>query len=165
MAASPAVLDRNQVVGPRSTNITVRRRGLFADLVGISPTMALYGAFIIVPTVFALFLSFTHWNVDGPIKWAGLANWRELFADPVSYHSLLVTFELAALSWLAPDPRRHGSRHLRRRDAALPCRLRRHLPSTPTALHGGAEPDVGGRPFPPVRRVGLARAPCPHGAS
>jgi raffinose/stachyose/melibiose transport system permease protein len=66
--------------------------------------MALYGAFIIVPTAFALFLSFTNWNVDGPIRWAGFANWSELFSDPTSYHSLLVTFELAALSWLAQTP-------------------------------------------------------------
>ena len=70
MAASPAVLNRNQVGGSRST-ITARRRSFFADLAGISPTMALFGAFIIVPTAFALFLSFTNWNVDGPIHWAG----------------------------------------------------------------------------------------------
>jgi raffinose/stachyose/melibiose transport system permease protein len=103
MAASPAVLNRNQVGGSRST-ITARRRSFFADLAGISPTMALFGAFIIVPTAFALFLSFTNWNVDGPIHWAGLANWREFFSDPVSRHSLLVTFELAGLSWLAQTP-------------------------------------------------------------
>ncbi len=66
--------------------------------------MALYGAFIVIPTAFALFLSFTNWNVDGPIKWAGFANWSEFFSDPVSYHSLLVTFELAGLSWLAQTP-------------------------------------------------------------
>jgi raffinose/stachyose/melibiose transport system permease protein len=104
MAASSAVLDRDRVVGPRSNTAAARRRGLFADLVGMSPTMALYGAFIIVPTAFALFLSFTHWDVDGPIKWAGLANWREFLSDPVSHHSLVVTLELAALSWLAQTP-------------------------------------------------------------
>ena len=104
MAASPPILSGNQVVGSRPSHITARRRTLFADLVGISPTMALYGAFIIIPAGFALFLSFTNWNVDGPIRWAGLANWREFFSDPVSHHSLLVTFELAGLSWLAQTP-------------------------------------------------------------
>lgn len=104
MAASPAVLNRNQVARSASANVAGRRRTLLADLVGISPTLALYGAFIVIPTAFALFLSFTHWNVDGPIRWAGLANWRTFFSDPVSHHSLLVTFELAGLSWLAQTP-------------------------------------------------------------
>ncbi|MGH9107316.1 MAG: carbohydrate ABC transporter permease [Acidimicrobiales bacterium] len=104
MAASTAVLNRNQAGRSRSADITPRRRAFLADLAGISPTMALYGAFIIVPTAFALFLSFTSWNVDGPIKWAGFANWREFFSDPVSGQSLLVTFELAGLSWLAQTP-------------------------------------------------------------
>ncbi|HUB69947.1 MAG TPA: sugar ABC transporter permease [Acidimicrobiales bacterium] len=104
MAANPAVLKSSQTGSSRSANITARRRALLTDLVGISPTMALYGAFIIIPTAFALFLSFTNWDVDGPIKWAGFANWSEFFSDPVSYHSLLVTFELAAFSWLAQTP-------------------------------------------------------------
>jgi raffinose/stachyose/melibiose transport system permease protein len=104
MAASPAVLSGKQVGGSRPAHITARRRAFFADLVGISPTLALYAAFIIIPTCFALFLSFTNWDVDGPIKWAGLANWREFLSDPVAHHSLLVTFELAGLSWLAETP-------------------------------------------------------------
>ena len=104
MVATPAVLQRSPVVGSRSAKTAARRRGFFADVVGLSPTLALYGAFIVVPTAFAVFLSFTHWNVDGPIRWAGFANWREFFSDPVSYHSLLVTLELAGLSWLAQTP-------------------------------------------------------------
>lgn len=104
MAASPALLNRNQPGSSRPTATRARRRTFFADLVGISPTMALYGAFIIIPTAFALFLSFTNWNVDGPITWAGIANWREFFSDPVSGQSLLVTFELAGFSWLAQTP-------------------------------------------------------------
>ncbi len=105
MAAGSTALGAGRVAGsPPTASGARRRRGIFADLVGMSPTLALYGAFIIVPTGFALFLSFTNWNIDGPIRWAGLANWRELFSDPVSYHSLLVTFELAGLSWLAQTP-------------------------------------------------------------
>jgi raffinose/stachyose/melibiose transport system permease protein len=104
MAASPALLNRNQAGSSRPTATRARRRTFFADMVGISPTMALFGAFIIIPTAFALFLSFTNWNVDGPITWAGIANWREFFSDPVSGQSLLVTFELAGLSWLAQTP-------------------------------------------------------------
>jgi raffinose/stachyose/melibiose transport system permease protein len=104
MIATSRVSHRTSDVTLRSTKQTVRRRGLVADVVGLSPAMALYAAFILVPTCFAAFLSFTHWNVDGPITWAGLANWRQLLTDPTSYHSLLVTFELAGLSWLAQTP-------------------------------------------------------------
>lgn len=104
MAASPVILNHNHAAGPRSATTTARRRSFLADLAGISPTVALYGAFIIIPTAFALFLSFTSWNVDGPIKWAGFANWSEFFSDPVSGQSLLVTFELAGLSWLCQTP-------------------------------------------------------------
>jgi raffinose/stachyose/melibiose transport system permease protein len=104
MVASSAVLNRNPAVGRPSAKTAAQRRAFVTDLVGMSPTLALYGAFIIVPTVFAVFLSFTHWNVDGPIKWAGFANWSKFFSDPVSYHSLLVTLELAGFSWLAQTP-------------------------------------------------------------
>ncbi len=104
MAASGAVLNRNQVDVRVSSTSTARRRSFLADLVGISPSMALYGAFIVIPTALALILSFTNWNVDGPIKWAGFANWNDFFSDPTSYHSLLVTFELTGLSWLAQTP-------------------------------------------------------------
>jgi raffinose/stachyose/melibiose transport system permease protein len=75
-----------------------------ADVVGVSPTLALYGAFIVIPTAFALFLSFTNWDVIGPLKWAGFTNWSRFFSDPVAHHSLLVTLELAGLSWLAQTP-------------------------------------------------------------
>ena len=61
-----------------------------------------------------------------------------------------------------PDPRGHGPWHIRRRDAALPRRLCCHLPSASSAVHSRPEPHVGGRPFPSVRRVGLARHPRPH---
>lgn len=83
---------------------TLGRRNLWGDVVGISPTLALYSAFIVIPTAFALFLSFTKWNLIGPVRWAGLSNWSRFFSDPVAHHSLIVTFELAALSWLVQVP-------------------------------------------------------------
>ena len=104
MAVGTELLGENQVGRPRSDKITARRRNLLGDLLGISPTLALYGAFVVIPTCFALFLSFTNWDVIGPLKWAGFSNWSRFFSDPVAHHSLLVTFELAGLSWLAQTP-------------------------------------------------------------
>ncbi|HMK97564.1 MAG TPA: sugar ABC transporter permease [Acidimicrobiales bacterium] len=103
MAASTAFL-RDSQVARRSGYDTARRRNFLADLLGVSPTLALYGAFIVIPTFFALFLSFTNWDVIGPLKWAGFSNWSRFFSDPTAHHSLLVTFELAGLSWLAQTP-------------------------------------------------------------
>ena len=82
----------------------VRRRQLVADVLGISPTMVLYGVFIVVPVLVALVLSFTRWNVVGSAHWAGFANWSTFFSDPVAHHSLLVTLELAGLSWVVQTP-------------------------------------------------------------
>jgi raffinose/stachyose/melibiose transport system permease protein len=104
MAAGAALVRKNQTGHTRSGYITARRRNFLGDLLGISPTLALYGAFIVVPTVLALFLSFTNWDVIGPLRWAGFSNWSRFFSDPVAHHSLLVTFELAGLSWLAQTP-------------------------------------------------------------
>lgn len=84
--------------------MTNRRRHVLADVLGMSPTMVLYGVFIVIPVLFALALSFTRWNVVGAIRWAGLANWSQFFSDPVAHHSLIVTLELAGLSWVVQTP-------------------------------------------------------------
>ena len=104
MTAGTELLRENQVRRPRSRNVTARRRNFLGDLLGISPTLALYGAFVVIPTGLALLLSFTNWDVIGPLTWAGFSNWSRFFSDPVAHHSLLVTFELAGFSWLAQTP-------------------------------------------------------------
>ena len=97
------------VVGPKWTNSrapgrVAPRSRLWADIAGVSPALVLYGVFIVIPMAFALFLSFTKWNVIGSLNWVGFANWSRFFSDPLAHHSLLVTFELAGLSWLVQTP-------------------------------------------------------------
>ena len=104
MAVTTVLLGDNQAGPTRSGYTTARRRNFLADLLGISPTLALYAAFVVIPTALALLLSFTNWDVIGPLTWAGFSNWRRFFSDPVAHHSLLVTFELAGFSWLAQTP-------------------------------------------------------------
>jgi raffinose/stachyose/melibiose transport system permease protein len=77
---------------------------LRADLAGLSPTLVLYGAFIVLPMVFALFLSFTSWDVVGQLTWVGLSNWSRFITDPMAHNSLVVTLELAGLSWVIQTP-------------------------------------------------------------
>jgi raffinose/stachyose/melibiose transport system permease protein len=103
MAASSAVLSGGRLTRP-AVSRTVRQQRLRADIAGISPTLVLYGVFIVVPMLVALFLSLTRWNIVGSLQWAGFSNWSHFFTDPVAHHSLLVTLELAGLSWLIQTP-------------------------------------------------------------
>ncbi len=103
MTASSAVLAGGPVTRP-AVSRPVRQQRFRADIAGISPTLVLYGVFIVVPMLVALFISFTRWNVVGSLQWAGFANWSHFFSDPVAHHSLLVTLELAGLSWLIQTP-------------------------------------------------------------
>jgi raffinose/stachyose/melibiose transport system permease protein len=105
MATASAVLSKERAAKPLRSPRSARRRKLFlADIAGLSPTMVLYGAFILVPVVFALFLSFTSWDVVGKLQWVGFANWSRFFSDPGAHHALFVTLELAGLSWLVETP-------------------------------------------------------------
>jgi raffinose/stachyose/melibiose transport system permease protein len=103
MTASSAVLTGGPVTRP-AVSRTVRQQKFRADIAGISPTLVLYGVFIVVPMLVALFLSLTRWNIVGSLQWAGFSNWSHFFSDPVAHHSLLVTVELAGLSWLIQTP-------------------------------------------------------------
>ena len=103
MAASSAVLSGGRLTRP-AVSRTVRQQRLRADIAGISPTLVLYGVFIVVPMLVALFLSLTRWNIVGSLQWAGFSNWAHFFSDPTAHHSLLVTLELAGLSWLIQTP-------------------------------------------------------------
>ena len=103
MTAPSAVLTGGPATRP-AVSRTVRQQRLRADIAGISPTLVLYGVFIVAPMLVALFLSMTRWNVVGSLQWAGFSNWSHFFSDPVAHHSLLVTVELAGLSWLIQTP-------------------------------------------------------------
>jgi len=53
----------------------------------ISPFFIIYGVFMGFPAVFSFYLSFTAWNGNPhqPMQWVGLANYRELFSDPIFF--------------------------------------------------------------------------------
>jgi raffinose/stachyose/melibiose transport system permease protein len=104
MSVSSTIAHGGQLPLPGSAARSGRRRRLRADLAGLSPTLVLYGVFIVVPMVFALFLSFTSWDVVGPLRWTGLSNWSRFISDPVAHNSLVVTLELAGLSWVIQTP-------------------------------------------------------------
>jgi raffinose/stachyose/melibiose transport system permease protein len=75
-----------------------------ADLVGLTPAMALFGLFILLPLLAAFVLSFFRWNGLGAPHWAGGANWVQFARDPVAGTSLIVTAKVVALSWVVQTP-------------------------------------------------------------
>jgi raffinose/stachyose/melibiose transport system permease protein len=104
VSVSSTIAHGGQLPIPGPASRSGRGRQLRADLAGLSPTLVLYGAFIVVPMLFALFLSFTTWDVVGQLHWKGLSNWSQFISDPVAHNSLVVTLELAGLSWLIQTP-------------------------------------------------------------
>lgn len=57
----------------------------------VSPAIIGFSAFYGFPLVRGIYLSFTEFHVLTPPKWVGLANYHELFADEVFWHSLWIT--------------------------------------------------------------------------
>ncbi len=75
-----------------------------ADLVGLGPTLVLYGGLILVPIGLAFALSLFDWNGVGRLRFVGGANWMAFFRDPLAAHSLEVTAILAVVSWAVQTP-------------------------------------------------------------
>jgi raffinose/stachyose/melibiose transport system permease protein len=69
-----------------------------------TPALLFYVLFALVPMLVALYLSFTQWDGLSQATWVGLQNWISLFSDAVTGHSLLLTLEIMALSWLVQTP-------------------------------------------------------------
>ena len=84
-----------------------------ARLTLIGPNLALFSVFVLVPIVGGLLLSFTTWDItNGPPKWVGLANYRQMFADPLVWQAVLTTLKFIVVR------RRAHRLHLPR---ASPC--------------------------------------------
>jgi raffinose/stachyose/melibiose transport system permease protein len=68
------------------------------------PALLFFVVFGVVPLIGVLWLSFSRWDGLGSIHPAGLVNWHSVLADPDLRHSLLVTFEVMAISWAVQTP-------------------------------------------------------------
>jgi raffinose/stachyose/melibiose transport system permease protein len=58
----------------------------------------------VIPLLGVLALSFAEWDGIGPIRPAGFDSWRQVLTDPGLPHTLWVTFEVMALTWLVQTP-------------------------------------------------------------
>lgn len=52
-------------------------------LLFVAPAMILFGAFVLLPLLSAVYYAFTSWNGFTAPEWVGLANFRRAFADTV----------------------------------------------------------------------------------
>jgi raffinose/stachyose/melibiose transport system permease protein len=59
-------------------------------------------AFLLVPILGTLGLSFTNWNGIGPIRWAGLANYAEIVSDPGLQEALFHAVVMVAFYSVLP---------------------------------------------------------------
>ncbi|MEU4828419.1 sugar ABC transporter permease [Actinomadura sp. NPDC023710] len=66
-----------------------RRRRLFWPFV--APALLLYMVFYIVPTLVTAWISFNDWAGAGPMRFAGLDNYRRLMLDPVFHDAFTNT--------------------------------------------------------------------------
>jgi raffinose/stachyose/melibiose transport system permease protein len=70
----------------------------------VLPALCMFVLFGVVPLIGVFALSFVRWDGLGPLHAAGLSNWKTVLKDPGLLHSLWVTFEIIALSWLVQTP-------------------------------------------------------------
>ena len=68
-----------------------RRRNNAAAYSMLAPSLFGLGAFLVLPILVVLWLSFQSWDLLSPIAPAGFANYADVLSDPTFYSSLAVT--------------------------------------------------------------------------
>jgi multiple sugar transport system permease protein len=63
----------------------------------LSPWIAGFFLFTLFPLMVSLYLSFTDFDIGGKPRWNGLDNWRRLFNDPATSHSLWITLRFGMI--------------------------------------------------------------------
>ena len=70
----------------------------------VLPALLFFLAFAVAPLGIVAVLSLTRWNGLGTPVWAGLANWRQLLADPVVHQAIWLSIKVMVVSWLVQTP-------------------------------------------------------------
>lgn len=96
--ASVVLLRGDQSTSRRGRLSRQQRKRLREGYLFISPVLLGLVLWVFGPMFLSLYYSFTSYNVLQAPKWIGLANYRELFNDPVFLHSFKITLLYAAVS-------------------------------------------------------------------
>lgn len=71
--------------------MSLERRQSLVGLAFVLPAVAFFALFNFYPMGYALYLSFTSWDLLTPPRWIGLGNYLSLFSDPNVVSSLSIT--------------------------------------------------------------------------
>jgi len=63
----------------------------------VSPALLFVGVFVLVPLVFAVYISMTNWPLIGSYRFVGLANYAAILRDAAFGHSVLYTLLYTAI--------------------------------------------------------------------
>lgn len=74
------------------------RREAAAAWIMLTPSLIGVGVFLVVPLIFIVFLSFTHWNLISDPTWIGWGNYERLAGSSKFWNSLAVTGMFTALA-------------------------------------------------------------------
>lgn len=85
---------------PRTASLSTRWREAMTGYLFIAPALAGLLLFFAFPTIRALQISLTDWNLMRPAEWVGFENYARLFADGTFWESLRIT--LAYVAWNIP---------------------------------------------------------------
>ena len=63
----------------------------------MAPNLLMFTVFVGIPIIGGLALSFTNWDLTGLPQWAGLANYKEMFSDPLVGMAVKTTLKFLVL--------------------------------------------------------------------
>jgi multiple sugar transport system permease protein len=78
--------------------LTAERRQALAGYLFVLPAIAILFVFTLVPVLYALYLSFTNYDVFTRMDWVGLQNYRDVFDDELFWRALQNTLVYTAFS-------------------------------------------------------------------
>lgn len=90
-------------VTPAPRPVSGRGRGGPSVLMAV-PALAFFVMFAVAPLLIVAVLSLTEWDGLGVPSLVGLANWREIVADPVVLGAMWLSVKVMVLSWLVQTP-------------------------------------------------------------
>src|SRR3982074_3722352 len=96
-AAAQSVLAPRTAREPRRGMSTERRQALAAYLF-ITPAMLIFFVFTLLPVAYALYLSFTNYDVFTKMDWIGATNYQDVFQDELFWRALINTVTYTAWS-------------------------------------------------------------------
>ena len=88
-AAAPEARTRAARGGARERSLRRRETAMAYGL--LAPMLLGVAAFLVVPILVLVALSFMQWDILRPMEWVGLTNWQRAVANPDAWRSLGVT--------------------------------------------------------------------------